>query len=194
MQMRTLKLIKRPPKVPRASTSKGPQHPLCVPKLHKYHQISSVQRKVMCAVLGGVKVSSGYSSNITRFNSDKIGWLKSHDYHVLMQQLLPVAICYVGLPKQMVDVIIELCDFFWRLCSKSNKAEDFEKLHTDIGPILCKLEKKFSPAFFVVMIDLTVHLAQEARVGGCVHYRYMYPVERGVCVYPIYETWINWSL
>ena len=64
-------------------------------------------------VLGGVKVLSGYSSNITCcFNSDKIGGLKSHDYHVLMQQLLSVAIRNVGLPKQMVNAIIESCDFF----------------------------------------------------------------------------------
>ena len=62
--------------------------------------------------------------------------------------------------------------------------KDFEMLHTDIGLILCKLEEKFSPAFFVVMIHLTVHSAQEARVGGCVHYRYMYPVKR--CVYMTY--------
>ena len=63
----------------------------------------------MCDVLSGVKVLSGYSSNIARyFSSDKISGLKSHDYHVLMQQLLPVAIRNVGLPKQMVDPIIEL--------------------------------------------------------------------------------------
>ena len=76
------------------------RHPLCVLKLHKYHQISSVQRKAMCVVLGGVKILSGYSSNIARcFNSDKIGGLKSHGYHVLMQQLLLVAIHNVELPK-----------------------------------------------------------------------------------------------
>jgi len=40
----------------------------------------------MCAVLGGMKVPGGYSSNIARcVNSDKIGRLKSHDYHVLIQ-------------------------------------------------------------------------------------------------------------
>ena len=141
----------------------------------------------MCAVLSGVKVPGGYSSNIARcVNLDKIGGLKSHDYHVLMQQLLPVAIRNVELPKQMADAIIELCDFFRRLCSKTNKTEDFEKLHTEIGPILCKLEEKFPPAFFVVMIHLTVHLAQEAMVGGCVHYRYMYPIERCVQMTYIY--------
>jgi len=69
-------------------------------KLHKYHQISSVQRKAICIVLGGVKVPGGYSSNITHyFNSDKIVGLKSRDYHTLMQQLLPVAIHNAGLPK-----------------------------------------------------------------------------------------------
>ena len=67
----------------------------------------------MCVVLGGVKVPGGYSSNIAScFNSDKIGGLKSHDYHILMQQLLPLAVHNVGLLKQMVDTIIKLCDFF----------------------------------------------------------------------------------
>ena len=86
--------------------------------------------------------------------------------------------------KQMVDAIIELCNFFRRLCFKINKAKDFEKLHTVIGPILRKLKKKFPLVFFVVMIHLTVHLTQEARVGGCVHYQYMYPFER--CIYMTY--------
>jgi len=38
----------------------------------------------MC-FLGDVKVPDGYSSNIARYvNSDKIGGLKSHDYHILI--------------------------------------------------------------------------------------------------------------
>ena len=50
--------------------------------------------------------------DIAHFILDKIVGLKSHNYHTLMQQLLPVAIHNVGLPKKMVDTIIELCDFF----------------------------------------------------------------------------------
>ena len=118
----------------------------------------------MYVVLSGVKVPGRYSSTIARcVNSDNIGGLKSHDYHVLMQQLLLVAIQNVGLPKQMADAIIDFYNFFRRLCSKTNKAEDFEKLHIKIGQILYKLEEKFSLAFFVSMIHLTVHLAQEGR-------------------------------
>jgi len=37
-----IKKIKCPPKVPSASTFKGVRLPLCVPKLHKYHQKSSI--------------------------------------------------------------------------------------------------------------------------------------------------------
>uniref|UniRef100_A0A151UET9 DUF4218 domain-containing protein n=1 Tax=Cajanus cajan TaxID=3821 RepID=A0A151UET9_CAJCA len=36
--------------------------------------------------------------------------------------------------------------------------------------------KKF--VFFTVMVHLTVHLLEEAKLGGPMHYRYMYPVER----------------
>jgi len=45
--------------------------------------------------LHGVKVPSGYSTNIKRLVSMKdlklIG-MKSHDYHVMMTQILPIAI------------------------------------------------------------------------------------------------------
>ncbi|XP_028186392.1 uncharacterized protein LOC114373037 [Glycine soja] len=43
---------------------------------------------------------------------------------------------------------------------------------------LCHLEMLFPPSFFTVMVHLTVHLIEEAKLGGPVHYRYMYPVER----------------
>ena len=63
--------------------------------------------------------------------------------------------------------------------------EDFEKLHIDIGPILCKFEEKFPPAFFVMMIHLIVHFAQEARVGGCIHINICILL-KGMCIYDIF--------
>ena len=43
--------------------------------------------------------------------------LKSHDYHALMQELLPVAIRSV-LPKHVRYAITRLCFFFNALCAK----------------------------------------------------------------------------
>ena len=55
---------------------------------------------------------------------------------------------------------------------------DLENLEKDIALTLCELEKIFPPSFFTVMVHLVMHLAKEAKFGGLVHYRWMYPIER----------------
>ena len=59
---------------------------------------------------------------------------------------------------------------------------DLEKLTSSIGEILCRLEMLFPPVFFDIMMHLLVHLAEEARIGGPVCYRWMYLVERYLCM------------
>ena len=51
-------------------------------------------------------------------------------------------------------------------------------LEADIAVTLCELEKIFPPSFFTVMVHLVIHLAAEAKIGGPVHYRWMYPIKR----------------
>ena len=60
-------------------------------------------------------------------NEQKIFGLKSHDCHVLMQQLLPLAIRRVLL-KNVCVAIVELCSFFKQLCSKVLKTDQLEYL------------------------------------------------------------------
>ncbi|XP_071709264.1 uncharacterized protein [Rutidosis leptorrhynchoides] len=103
--------------------------------------------------------------------------LKSHDNHILMQQLLPVAIRNI-LPKHVRSVIMKLCRCYRQLCSKVLNPNDLFNMEKDIGKILCDLERIFPPSFFDVMIHLSVHLASEARFGGRVHYCWKYPIER----------------
>ncbi|MCL7031177.1 hypothetical protein MKW94_016404 [Papaver nudicaule] len=94
-----------------------------------------------------------------------------------MQQLLPLAIRKT-LPKRVSVVLIQLSSFFRELCSKNSRPEDFEELEKRIAVILCDLEQIFPPAFFDIMVHLLIHLASEARIGGPVQYRWMYPIER----------------
>ncbi|XP_020422932.1 uncharacterized protein LOC109950000 [Prunus persica] len=61
---------------------------------------------------------------------------------------------------------------------KDEKISDLDRLEVDIVVILCKLEKIFPPAFFDVMVHLAFHLPREAKLGGPVGYRWMYPIER----------------
>ena len=53
-----------------------------------------------------------------------------------------------------------------------------EILEKDITVMLCKLEKIFPPSFFIVMVNLVMHLASEGMLVGPVHYRWMYSIER----------------
>ncbi|CAN6581586.1 unnamed protein product [Malus baccata var. baccata] len=138
------------------------------------------EKTAFCKVLSTIRVPDGYSSNLSRcvhVNERKIHGLKSHDCHVLMQQLLPLAIRPV-LPKAVTMVLLELSAIFRQLCSKKETEEGFKQLNSRIALTLCQLEKIFPPAFFDIMMHLPVHLADEAALAGPVPYRWMYPIER----------------
>ena len=127
-----------------------------------------------------IRVPDGYASNIScciQLKQLKIYGLKSHDSHIIMQQLLPIAI-RGALPKKVSMALIDLSCYFREVCSKVLQVEDLEKLESRIAMTLCELEKIFPPSFFTVMVHLVIHLATEAKIAGPVHYRWMYPIER----------------
>ncbi|KAK7258274.1 hypothetical protein RIF29_23845 [Crotalaria pallida] len=140
----------------------------------------NAQKDIFLRTLLNVKVPDGYSSNIVSCIDEKkrklIG-MKSHDCHILMERLLPLAIRNV-LPDKVTTVLIELCSFFRQLCSKTLNPLDLDKLQSRIILTLCHLEMLFPPSFFTIMVHLTCHLVDEAKLGGPVQYRWMYPIER----------------
>ena len=58
-----------------------------------------------------------------------------------------------------------------------------DNLQAQIPVIVCNLEKIFPPSFFDSMEHLLIHLPYEAKIGGPVQYRWMYPFERYVHTY-----------
>ncbi|XP_021846923.2 uncharacterized protein [Spinacia oleracea] len=144
------------------------------------YTLSRKEKKVLCESLHGIKVPEGYSSNIKNLVSMKdlklIG-MKSHDYHILMEHLLPVAIRSI-LPDHVRDAITKLCIFFSEICSKEIDPSKLTSLQSGIIITLCQLEMYFPPSFFDIMVHLTVHLVREIQLCGPAYLRYMYPVER----------------
>lgn len=132
------------------------------------HTLSKIEKISFCVCLRGIKVPQGYSSNIKRLVSMKdlklIG-LKSHDCHVLMQQLLPVAIRGI-LPKEVRRSITKFCSFFNIICSKVIDPNKLDELEEEAFIILCQLEMYFPPSFFDIMVHLIVHLVREIRFCG----------------------------
>lgn len=137
-------------------------------------------KKLFLKTLKNVKLPDGYSSNISRCVNEaqqKIFGLKSHDCHIIMEQLLPFSIRNL-LPHNVTTVLVELCSFFRVLSGKCLNLSELQILQDRIVITLCHMEMLFPPSFFTVMVHLTVHLIEEAKLGGPVHYRYMYPIER----------------
>ena len=133
-----------------------------------------------------LKFPDGYASNLggcVDLKKTKMYGMKSHDCHVFMERLIPVAFREL-LPKPVWSALTELSLFFKNLCSRVLEDEVLAALESNIALILCKLERIFPPSFFDSMEHLPVHLPLEARLAGPVQYRWMYPFERCVICCP----------
>ena len=122
----------------------------------------------------------GYSSNIShcvKFKECKINGIKSHDNHILMQQLFSIVI-RGSLPLEVSRNLIDLSCFFRKICPKVLNVEELGALEKRIAVTLCELERIFPPSFFTVKVHLVMHLASEANVAGPVYCHWIYPIER----------------
>ncbi|XP_020271787.1 uncharacterized protein LOC109846957 [Asparagus officinalis] len=94
------------------------------------YTLSPEEREGFCAFLASIKYPDGYAANLSRCVSTrggKLTGLKSHDYHVLLQRLLPIGMHgYVN--KEIGTTLFELGSFFQDLCSKTLRHSDLEKL------------------------------------------------------------------
>ncbi|XP_022894137.1 uncharacterized protein LOC111408629 [Olea europaea var. sylvestris] len=81
--------------------------------------------------------------------------------------------------KEVSTTITELAMFFQKICARKLTISDLDAMQDGIVITLCKLEKKFPPAFFDIMFHLAVQLPYEAKMDGPVHTRWMYPFESG---------------
>jgi hypothetical protein len=132
--------------------------------------------------LHDLKVPSGYSSNFKRLVLVKdmkmnFNLMKSHDCHVSMKALLPVALR--GIKTELVhNAVTSLCLFFNAMEQKMIDEEKLLDLERRYFETLCLLEATFLPSFFDLMLHLTVHLAREIWFLGPSYLHQMFPYER----------------
>jgi hypothetical protein len=115
-----------------------------------------------------LKFSYGYATGLKRCVNvmvGKIHGLKSHDYHIIMERLLPVMLRGY-LDDEIWEALAELSYFYRQLCAKEIKKDMMEKLEKEISVLICKLEKIFPPGWFNLMQYLLVHIPYEAKVDG----------------------------
>ncbi|KAI3740168.1 hypothetical protein L2E82_30590 [Cichorium intybus] len=144
------------------------------------YTMSKDEKTKFCKCLHGIKVPSGYSANIKNLVSMKdlkLLGMKSHDCHVLLTHMIPIAIRGI-LPDPIRHTITKFCLFFNLIHSKVIDPEVLDSWQRDIIATLCQLEMYFPPSFFDVMVHLVSHIVREIKACGPVFLRYMYPFER----------------
>ena len=130
------------------------QHPLLDKGKYKLpsglYKLSPEMKQILCNFLHNVKMLDGYASNIRRcvdVKGCKVAGLKSHDYHIIFQKLLPLVVRNI-LPTKVVIALIQLYSLFNKICSKELEVSEIDKLCNSIGETLCRLEMIFPPTFF----------------------------------------------
>jgi hypothetical protein len=86
--------------------------------------------------------------------------MKSHDFHVWIERLLPVMV-RGNVPEPMWVVLAELSYLFCQLCAKEISWSVIDDLEKAAPVLIYKLEKIFPPGFFTPMLHLIVHLPNE---------------------------------
>jgi hypothetical protein len=115
----------------------------------------------------------------------KITGLKSHDNHVILQDLLPLAVRRT-LPGRVSDVLIRVSRFFKKMYSLVIRISDMKKSGAEIAESLSLLEVIFLPSFFDIMVHLMVHLPAQAMIAGPVYFCSMWSTERYIVAQAIF--------
>ena len=127
-----------------------------------------------------VHFPDGYCSNMSNgvnLATGKVNGLKSHDYHIWIERIMPVMLRGY-LPDRVWRPLAELSHFFRTLCAKEICPEMMKKLHEKVPELICKLEVIFPPGMFTPMVHLMLHLPNEALLGGPVQNRWQFCIER----------------
>ncbi|GJW74773.1 putative transposon, En/Spm-like protein [Tanacetum coccineum] len=143
------------------------------------YTLTNAKKDTFCETLHNINVPQGYCSNfssLVNLKDRKLIGLKSHDYHMLMQEFLPIAIRLIMHPPTRY-AIIRFCFFFKSICSKEIILQELDKMQAELVVTLCLLEKFFPLSFFDIMIHLNVHLTREVKLYGLICFRWMYPFE-----------------
>ncbi len=103
--------------------------------------------------------------------------MKSHDYHIMMQEILLVYMRHL-MEKGHRIAIICLCHVFKKLCNKIVDLATMGEFKKKSGNDFSVVGKGIPTFFFNMMTHLLGHLVEDLFICGPIHTRWLYPIER----------------
>lgn len=140
--------------------------------------LTPTERERFLQAVCDIRTPTGYASNFGKhIQHGKFIGLKSHDFHCLLEQIIPVCARYLMHPFQRTT-LIRLGKCFSRICAKVVDPHDLPGLKLFVTETVCLLEICMPPAFFDLMEHVLIHLVDELAMCGPVGGRWLYPLER----------------
>ena len=148
-----------------------PEKPKVIVKPTSPYVLIAREFNTFCSRLEKLKVPSGYCSKLgMAIKKKKFGTLKTHDYHILMQQLLPYALR--GLMEQNTRLaIMRSSRLFQRLYYKTWDPLQRQNFEDDVAITMAMMDMTFPPSFFDVMSHMPYHLVEQLSMCGPNHVR-----------------------
>jgi hypothetical protein len=100
-----------------------------------------------------LKFQDRYASNIKRavnINIGKLNWLKSHDYHIMIERLMSVML-RGDFNADLWKIFAELSYFYRQICAKQVLKVMMQRLEMEIVVLVCKMKTVFPPGWFNAM-------------------------------------------
>ena len=140
--------------------------------------LTKEEQRIFLEQLKGITVPTGYCGPIKKhILQNRIGNMKSHDFHIFFQFLLPVCLRHLMAcgPRQ---AIIRLSRLFTMICKKVINVAELERIQHYAAETMCLMEIWFPPSFFDIMMHLPIHLVRQVKLCGPIANAWCYPVER----------------
>ncbi|KAK1277268.1 hypothetical protein QJS04_geneDACA003339 [Acorus gramineus] len=108
------------------------------------------EKKMFLQTLRDLRVPTGFSSNwrnVFKEDSTDLKGMKSHDYHTLMQHLIPILIQHAFRDRnEICHILSSICLFFHVLCSRNVDIDKLNILERGMARSLCELERVCPPS------------------------------------------------
>ena len=121
-----------------------------------------------CKCLRGIKVPTGFSSNISNLVSMEdlnISGYNTHDCHTMLSLFLAIAIRVIK-PEYVKLVVTRMCYFFNVVGKKIISLDELNDLWLHIKETMCMLEMCFPLSFFDTMEHFMIHIVDQ--IFACV--------------------------
>jgi hypothetical protein len=142
------------------------------------YNLTHDEKMTFCKLVRGIKVPTGFSSNIKSLVSMKdltMSDHNSHDCHVMLTVFLPILIKAIG-PEYVNMVITRMSYIFNHITQKVIDKAELPALKEFIVETLCQMEMCFPLAYFDMMPHLMVHMVDQIEQLGpvCLHQMWTY--------------------